>query len=363
MNKPLTSSNRKASSSSSSSNSDHHRTNSVLICAGTTKGSIIIWSLHVERTGAVNFQKVHTFAQAHGSAEIDGLEVNTLGSENEHEHHLLSIGKDHKCMLWSLDRLTKLNELLYTKDKSLRMRYARFSPLFLYTIYVPRVRGGTKDVCSYLQRWSWHPATDGGASSSGGKRKPSTADSTNATRVVYKAEGVCAIKSIVTGIKVSRDGLFVCLGDCEGKIYLFDFAFTKLVDFKRQHSSVITDLAFYHDQSLAESTSADGSRKPIDLNKLIVSISIDRTLQLYKFINSSSAQVNTFLARLEASQLADIVPPGSRVGVGGAGGVLSLVSCCFSMNFFKLNLIVLLFAILFVYFFVYVETSKVEFIE
>lgn len=153
----------------------------VLICAGTSKGSIHVWSVTSQDlsppavpypTSRLKYEHVHEFKSAHDVKEVDGLEVNvvratTTTSDKQaksgnsaivYEHHLLSIGRDHKCMLWSLDKFIKLGELLYTKDNTHRMNKARFSANhFLFTSYVPRIRGGSKSAgCSYICRWRFY---------------------------------------------------------------------------------------------------------------------------------------------------------------------------------------------------------------
>ena len=68
---------------------------------------------------------------------LSGLKVN-----NE-QMQLLSIGKDNRCILWSLDdKIDKLDELLYLphlSDTNLRMKHARFAlgGRCLYTTYIP----------------------------------------------------------------------------------------------------------------------------------------------------------------------------------------------------------------------------------
>jgi hypothetical protein len=307
--------------------------NCALICAGTSKGSIIVWNIfHSDKNNnqsSLVFERVHEFKQAHDSTDVDGLEINTINNGKSFEHHLLSIGKDSKCYLWSLDKLEKICELLYTKDKNLRMKHARFTANYLYTTYVPRIRGGTKDLSSFVQRWSMvipHSTDE--------KNKKSTKYTT------YKPGSICCVKNtILTSVQASKDGYLVCLGDCDGKIYLFDSEFNRLENYKRQHSSVITDLVFYHDEFLSAES------KVLDLNKLIVSISIDRTLQLYKYICTSTNDTNRFLSNLDSkSQL-------KKRAVSSSG----LLACCFSMNLFKFGIFIIFLAILFSFLFVYVE--------
>lgn len=180
----------------------------------------------------------------------------------------------------------------------------------------------------------------------------------------------------MTSMKCSKDGYFVCAGDSEGKIYLFDFNLNKLVNFKQTHSACITDVEFYYDQFLPLDNDLDGETnnkashsssstdaqslisKPtaVDLNKLIVTIGIDRTLQLYKYISSSASEVNRFLEQVDRCESPFRTKRKLTAGANSNdSGLLSLFSCCLSMNMFNLALFFLLFAVLISYFFVNIE--------
>ena len=238
----------------SKNNSDSK--NSVLICAGTSKGNIHVWSLskpndsnNKKKGDTFKVHKVHRFLNAHGKQEIDEMQVNT------EKHLLLSIGKDNRCVLWSLDTFSKVAELLQTPAENMRMKHARFADegKYLYTTFIPRIRGGGRDLSSYVQKWS--------AGESG-----------------FKPEATHRIRNtILTSMQTSKDGRFVSLGDYEGRVYLLNSKFATVVNFKKLHSSVVTDLAFYHD-----------SVHSFDVNKLVLTLSIDRTLQCYSFINDST---------------------------------------------------------------------------
>jgi len=202
---------------------------------------------------------------------------------------LLSVGRDNKCFVWSLNSFTKSNEIKYTEhlnnDTNQRMKHARFvandlnreNPA-LYTSFIPRIRGGDKDLSSYLVRWTYKSVD---------------------AKFVCRYETKRRIRNtIVTTMEPSADGQMVCVGDYEGNILLFDYDMKELVRFKRQHSSVITDLAFCHDM-INNDTSAGVKQKNtkaiaandgefVDKNKLILTISIDRTLQCYKYNVSKS---------------------------------------------------------------------------
>ena len=127
------------------------------------------------------------------------------------------------------------------------MRHARFSTNFqLYTTYIPINRN--KNPKSYIVQWNTK---------------------------TYKVEKMHAINNtIITAFQCNQDGKYICYGDYEGQIELISQNFEHLAKFKKCHSIVVTDLAFYHD-----------SQKPYDSNKLILSLSIDRTLQCYKYLN------------------------------------------------------------------------------
>ena len=249
------------------------------MCVGTSKGSIIVWSLMVDSNNKIKFDKLHEFQEAHGKLEVDDLQISlplkkskaedhektsSNKNENAEQNILLSIGRDNKCLIWCLKSFKKLAEINYlptlNNDSNLRMKHARFSSLsnYFYTTFIPRIRGGGKDMSSYIERWSF---------------------SFSNSSFNYKLESKIRIKNtILTTVQCSKDGNFVCVGDYEGRIELFDLNFNKVINFKKQHSSVITDLLFYHD-FISDPSKYD------DINKLILTISIDRTLQCYKFIN------------------------------------------------------------------------------
>ena len=292
--------------------------NKVILCAGTSKGSIIVWSLIIDNNNKIKMEKVHEFKEAHGKFEVDDLQVHfsltnmkngqKFQNENEENSVLLSIGKDNKCLIWSLKNFNKVCEIDYlpslNNDTNLRMKHARFSSYssYLYTTFIPRIRGGGKDMSSYIERWSFNSSK---------------------CHFNYKLESKYRIKNtILTTIQCSKDGNYICVGDYEGRIGLYDLNFNKIIDFKKQHSSVITDLIFYHDFVKNENNYDD-------MNKLILTISIDRTLQCYKFINDKR-----------------IIPKNKNLG-NGVGMLYS--------NTFKFVFIIILTALFFSYFFTFIE--------
>ena len=123
----------------------------------------------------------------------------------------------------------------------------------------------------------------------------------------------------------------------QGQIYLFDANFNKLVNFKKQHSSVVTDLAFYHDSTLAYNS-----------NKLILSLSIDRTLQCYTYLDTTSSLTR----RLSLSQA-----PSSLDKLTQVAGRLANKLQLFSVNTFRLFLAGWMALLLFCYFFTHFEAS------
>ena len=236
----------KTSSSNMTQSSDK-----VILFVGCTNGAILIYNLFEKR-------KLHEIRNAH-SKEIDDLQVN-LSSKNQ--EHIMSIGKDGKAYIWSAHNFEKIKELEFTKlsKNNLRMRHARFSTnSHLYTTYIPMIRNKTPK--SYIVQWN---------------------------AKTYKVEKMHVVNNtIVTAFQCNQDGKFICYGDYEGQIELINENFEHLSKFKKSHSIVVTDLAFYHD-----------SLKPYDSNKLILSLSIDRTLQCYKYLNVKSYDSFKFVAIL-----------------------------------------------------------------
>lgn len=294
--------------------------NEILLCAGTSKGNIVIWNLTIDNLNDSNnndnhhqnnnssgnqltdikSNKLKMFKEAHGKQDIDELQV------NQAYLHLLSIGKNNHCYVWSLKNLDKLGELDYAHifgpNSNLRMKHARYANngRTLYTTYIPRVRGGKIALNSYLQKWL---CTEGH-------------ETLNYTPSVKH----CVRNTILTSIQSSKDGNVVCCGDYEGKVYLFDSNFSTLADFKRHHSCVVTDLAFYHDSTSSMFNSN---------NKLILSLSIDRTLQCYTYLDTN----NTFKNKKRMRTLSRLC----------------------SMNTFKLVFILISLFLMFCYYFTYLE--------
>lgn len=288
----------------------------VYLIVGTTLGSILIYNLKVDDNNNItnnklNFEKLHEFIKAH-SNEIDELQVNRDGV-------LLSVGKDSKCFLWSLQKLKKLDEfkfLNFVNDSNLRIKHIRFSndSKFMYLSYIPRIRGGNKSMHSFIQKWVMFK------------------DAVKDEGMNYKLDKTVKIRNtILTCLQTSKDGYFVCAGDCDGKVYLYDHEMKKLEDFKKQHSSVITDLCFYYDE-MFDLTKLN---KKFDFNKFIVTISIDRTVQLYKFLNTNLTKRFTDMINYELNSSTSLI--------------------LFSMNFFKFSVIFLLIFVTFCYFFIRIE--------
>lgn len=329
---------------------NNNRSNdSIFLCAGTSKGNIIVWNLLLDAIGStssisnindkIRYEKLHEFQQAHGKQEIDDMQTKSI---NDDQHFLLSIGRDNHCFIWSLKTFTKLNEIKYIEylnnDTNQRMKHARFTCLppssenenCLYTTFIPRIRGGGKDMSSYVVRWCFKTSNE---------------------KFVYRFECKRRIKNtIITTMQTSKDGTAVCLGDYEGRISLYDMNFNELANFKKQHSSVITDLAFGHDLSNC-----------LDMNKLILTISIDRTLQCYKYINSkNNSRLGQFLNSLTSSSsttttstknMSDFINSNDSDSLFGLLNKFDL----FSMSLFKLVFYFVVFIILFCHFFTHLE--------
>jgi hypothetical protein len=323
---------------------------SIFLCAGTSKGNIMVWNLLLDAIGStssisnindkIRYEKLHEFQQAHGKQEIDDMQTKSI---NDDQHFLLSIGRDNHCFIWSLKTFTKLNEIKYIEylnnDSNQRMKHARFTNLppssenenCLYTTFIPRIRGGGKDMSSYVVRWCFKSSNE---------------------KFVYRFECKRRIKNtIITTMQTSKDGTAVCLGDYEGRISLYDMNFNELASFKKQHSSVITDLAFCHDFSNC-----------LDMNKLILTISIDRTLQCYKYINSkTNSRLGQFLNSITSSSssttatstknMSDFINSNDSDSLFGLLNKLDL----FSMSLFKLVFYFIVFIILFCHFFTHLE--------
>ena len=237
---------QKTNSSNSTQSNDK-----IILFVGCTNGSIIIYNLFERK-------KLHEIRNAH-SKEIDDLQVN-LSSKNQ--EHIMSVGKDGKAYIWSAHNFEKIKELEFLKlsKNNLRMRHARFSTnSHLYTTYIPMIRN--KNPKSYIVQWN---------------------------AKTYKVEKMHAINNtIITAFQCNQDGKCICYGDYEGQIELISENFEHLAKFKKSHSIVVTDLAFYHD-----------SMKLYDSNKMILSLSIDRTLQCYKYLNVKSYDSFKFFAIL-----------------------------------------------------------------
>ena len=338
---------------------------SVQLCVGTSKGSIIIWNLLLQfndnggHVQAVNADRIHINANAHNGKEIDDLQVNeSLLDPNAGISHLMSIGRDNKCCLWSLvakEYGRKLAEIDYIAslgaNANLRMRHARYDALGrnFFATYIPRSRGGGggSDTSSFIQRWEplkfKKPA---GYQVNPKSSKDLVEFELNGTVFNYKLMATRRIRNtIVTAMQCSRDGSQVCVGDYEGRVYLFDHDLNALRHFKRQHTSVVTDLAFYYD-----------SVRPCEDSKLILSLSIDRTLQCYKNLTNGSSgdkvQANKFTLLKSESSFLDAKKSASKaLASSNKQNSFSLLGVMVP----KLFCFVAIFFLIFCYFFAHFE--------
>lgn len=236
------------------------------VCAGTTNGSLLIIDIFNEKI-LKQIDKQH-------SKEIDDIQVDS-------NNNLLSISKDNRAFIWSLEDFSKKIELKAKNidDKVFRIRHGRFSNNSkLFTTHIPIVRSN-KNLKCFIIKWN----------------------SVNFTQ----EKSFCVPNTIITAFQININGSRLVFGDYEGRIVLIDDNFNTLARFTKKHASVVTDLAFCHD-SLA----------PYDNNKLILSLSIDRTIQCYKYLS-----VNGSLA----------------------------------MNYYFILLIFIAFCLIFCYFFIYFE--------
>lgn len=223
-----------------------HDSNEVYLCVGTSSGAILIWNLMEAST-----EPKHVVKNAH-KKDVQEIQVNIA---LESQDHFVSIGTDSKAYVWSVFNCEKLHELLAPKmaKLGLRMRHARFtksSTPALYTSFTP-ISPNPRKLLSYVFKWN---------------------------AIDYHLERQAAVpNTMITALQTSKDGRVVCYGDNDGQIVLLDENLAQVARFRKQHLNVVTDLAFYHD-----------SNESYDSNKLILSLSIDRTLQCYKYLNVRS---------------------------------------------------------------------------
>lgn len=330
---------------------NNNKTNGgILLCAGTSKGNIVVWNLLLDAIGStsstsnindrIRYEKLYEVQQAHGKQEIDDLQTKSI---NDDQNFLLSIGRDNHCFVWSMKTFSRLNEIKYfeylNNDSNQRMKHARFTCLppngnnenFLYTTFIPRIRGGGKDTSSYVVRWCFKTSNE---------------------KFSYRYECKRRIKNtIITTMQTTKDGTAVCIGDVEGRILLFDMDFNELANFKKQHSSVITDLAFCHDNSIL--LNPDQLTSNLDLNKLILSISIDRTLQCYKYINNSKSKLmQKFLSGNTNNNVKDFISTNDSCSLFS---LFSNIPDFLPMSSFQLVFYFVIIIILFCHFFIRIE--------
>lgn len=333
----------------------------VLLCTGSSSGSITVWQLSIDPDNPqrVEHEKLHVYPKAHGK-EVDDLQVNQSAWLNLDQAgtvcpHLLSFSTDQKCSVWSLNKFKKLTDLDYLStlpSQNLRMRHARYdlSGKLMYTTYIPKSRGSSKDLNSFIQQWSIRVVkvkqkkvgTNNCISENGWFQF----DLDEAHVCQYRVMRTCRVRNtILTAMRCSNDGMQCCIGDYEGNVTLYDYDFSVLRKFKRQHSSVVTDLAFYHD-----------SLDVADSNKLILTLGIDRTLQAYKYIDNNrlSKKFSTLLANFSDQHKYLHTIQESMKLIQNDSSIVDKINCL-STSVVKIFCFIMFLILSFCYFFTYFE--------
>ena len=163
----------------------------------------------------------------------------------------------------------------------------------------------------------------------------------------YKVQRTCRVRNtILTAMRCSNDGMQCCIGDYEGNVTLYDYDFSVLRKFKRQHSSVVTDLAFYHD-----------SLDMADSNKLILTLGIDRTLQAYKYIDNNrlSKKFQTLLANFsDQHKYLHTLQESMKLIHQNDSSIVDKINCL-STSVVKIFCFIMFLVLSFCYFFTYFE--------
>lgn len=223
-----------------------------LLMTGGTDGHIRVWEYP-------SMKKKFDFKAHEG--EIEDLD---LSPGNE---HLVSVGRDFVCSVWSGDQLAMglrwQDTVPHVADKVYRYMACRFGrvedqkdALRLYTVQIPHKRDRKPPPC-YLTKWD-------------GKSFLPMLTATCGTEVI-------------SSMAISDSGTFVGLGTVTGSVAIYiGFSLQRLYYVQESHAIVVTDVAFLPDTPKGKAV------KGLAHEAAMVSVAVDSRCQLHTLRNRRS---------------------------------------------------------------------------
>ncbi|XP_068603339.1 guanine nucleotide-exchange factor SEC12 [Brachionichthys hirsutus] len=225
-----------------------------LLLTGGTDGHVRVWEFP-------SLKRKFDFKAHEG--EMEDLD---LSPENK---HLVTVGRDFSCSVWSGNQLaTRLNWLEtkpQTPEKSYRYMACRFGKvedikdaLRLYTVQIPHKRD-RKPLPCYLTKWD-------------GKS------------FLPMLTAPCGAE-VISSLAVSDSGTFLGLGTVTGSVAIYiTFSLQRLYYVKESHGIVVTDLAFLPDSP--NSRNLEGGNETA-----MLSVAVDSRCQVHAVPNRRSLPV------------------------------------------------------------------------
>ncbi|TNN60077.1 Prolactin regulatory element-binding protein [Liparis tanakae] len=188
-----------------------------LLLTGGSDGHIRVWEFP-------SLKKKYDFKAHEG--EIEDLDM-SLGNK-----HLVSVGRDFSCSVWSGSQLAMglkwLETMPQIAEKTYRYMACRFGKvedqhdqLRLYTVQIPHKRDRRPPPC-YLTKW-------------------------NGKSFLPMLTAPCGTE-VISSMAVSDSGTFIGLGTVTGSVAIYiAFSLQKLYYVEESHGIVVTDLAFLPD--------------------------------------------------------------------------------------------------------------------
>ncbi|XP_068188869.1 guanine nucleotide-exchange factor SEC12 [Antennarius striatus] len=219
-----------------------------LLLTGGTDGHVRVWEFP-------SLKKKFDFKAHEG--EIEDLDISP-GNK-----HLVTVGRDFSCSVWSGNQLAVGLKWLETKpeipEKSYRYMGCRFGKvedqkdcLRLYTVQIPHKRDRKPPPC-YLTKWD-------------GKS------------FLPMLTAPCGTE-VVSSLAVSDSGTFLGLGTVTGSVAIYiTFSLQRLYYVRESHSIVVTDLAFLPDSLKSKNIEGDNET-------VMLSVAVDSRCQVHAVPN------------------------------------------------------------------------------